>query len=287
MSESSGRSISTLLKINPYWLLVLPLLIVITYLYAYPILKVLWISLSDPVMGFQNYKNLYSSTSIQHMLMTTLKICLLTTIISMLAGYIVAYAMTQVSARHRLWMLLFILIPFWVSVLARAFSWLMLLHDGGIINTFLLDMKVIEEPIHLVRNKLGVTIGMVHYMIPYAVLPLFTNMQGIEQKLIMAARGLGAGRIKSFWHIFFPLSVPGIIGSGLMVFILTLGFFVTPSILGGGKTVMIAEYVSVQILQVVRWGIGSMLAVVLLVVIALLLVVMSRFLNIREIFGAH
>jgi putative spermidine/putrescine transport system permease protein len=128
---------------------------------------------------------------------------------------------------------------------------------------------------------------MVHYMVPYAVLPLFANMRGIDKQLVTAARGLGAGSFESFWHVFFPLSLPGIIGAGVLVFILTLGFFVTPAILGGGKTVMIAEYVSVEILWVAHWGVGAMLAVVLLTAIALLLFMMARFLDVREMFGAR
>lgn len=282
----SGKMRYKAFKINPYWMLILPLLLVIVQFYAYPILKVLWVSFTDPTPGLHNYQRLFTSGAIQRMLWRTLKICAITTFLSMFFGYIVAYMMTHVSNRHRLWMLLFILVPFWVSVLARAFSWLMLLHDGGLANTMLREMGFITEPIHLVRNQLGVVTGMVHFMVPYAILPLFANMQGIEQRLVTAARSLGAGPVRSFWYVFFPLSLPGIIGAGLLVFILSLGFFVTPAILGGGKTVMIAEYVSVQILQVARWGVGAMLAGVLLIFVGLLVVIMSRFINIREMFGA-
>ena len=286
LDTSSAKMKNRAIKINPYWILVLPLLLVIVLLYAYPIFKMLWVSVTDPTPGLQNYQLLFTSTSIQRMLWTTLKICAITTFLSMFFGYIVAYMMIHVSDRHRLWMLLFILVPFWVSVLVRAFSWLMLLHDGGLANTMLTKMSLINEPVHLARNQIGVVIGMAHFMIPYAILPLFANMQGIELRLVTAARSLGAGPARSFWYVFFPLSLPGIIGAGLLVFILTLGFFVTPAILGGGKTVMIAEYVSVQILQIANWGVGTMLSGILLVFVALLLVVMSRFLNIRKMFGA-
>jgi putative spermidine/putrescine transport system permease protein len=129
-------------------------------------------------------------------------------------------------------------------------------------------------------------IGMTHYMIPYAVLPLYAAMRGIDGRLVQAARGLGAGPLESFLRVYLPLSLPGIAGAGVLVFILTLGFFVTPSILGGGKTVMIADYVSIQILQTVRWGVGSMLAVVLLLMVFLLLAIMSRVIDLRAMFGA-
>jgi putative spermidine/putrescine transport system permease protein len=266
--------------------LVLPLVLFLLVLYLYPIGQVLWISFSDPEVGFQNYERLVTNRGILRMLGNTFRICFITTGISLVLGYLIAYAMAHVTDRHRIWILMFVLVPFWVSVLARAFSWVVLLHDNGIINRALMDWGVISEPIHLVRNELGVLIGMVHYMIPYAVLPLYANLRGIDPRLVSAARGLGAGPFESFWRVYLPLSLPGIAGAGLLVFILTLGFFVTPSILGGGKTLMIAEYVSVQILQTVRWGVGSMLAMVLLVLVFLVFAVMSRIIDLRTMFGA-
>jgi putative spermidine/putrescine transport system permease protein len=273
--------------LSSYWLLVLPLLAFLVLLFVLPIGQVLWISLSEPSLGLQNYRHLVTSGSIHRMLWTTLRVCALTTALSLVLGYAVAYAMVHASPRHRTWMLLFILVPFWVSVLVRAFSWLMLLHDGGILNSFLESQGIITEPIHLVRNEVGVLIGMTHYMIPYAVLPLYATMRGIDRQYVMAARGLGAGSFEAFRRVYLPMSLPGIVGAGVLVFILTLGFFVTPAILGGGKTVMIAEYVSVQILNIARWGVGAMLAVVLLVSVFALLGLMGRFVDMRTLFGAR
>ncbi len=284
--EGSGPRGSTAPRINPYWALALPLVLFLLVLYIYPIGQVLWISFSDPSPGLQNYERLFNNAGIQRMLANTIKICIGTTALSLVFGYLIAYAMVHVTERHRMWILMFVLVPFWVSVLARAFSWVVLLHDNGILNRALLDAGIIGEPVHLVRNQIGVMIGMTHYMIPYAVLPLYAAMRGIDLRLVQAARGLGAGPVESFLRVYLPLSLPGIAGAGVLVFILTLGFFVTPSILGGGKTVMIAEYVSIQILQTVRWGIGSMLAVVLLLLVFLLLGVMSRVIDLRAMFGA-
>jgi putative spermidine/putrescine transport system permease protein len=274
------------LRINPYFVLVLPVLALLLFLYVYPMFQVFWISISDPELGLQNYEKLFSNRGIQKMLWTTFKVCVVTTTLAMFFGYIVSYAMVHVTDRHRTWMLLFILVPFWVSVLARAFSWLMLLHDNGIVNDALRAWGLTDEPVQLVRNQLGIFIGMVHYMIPYAVLPLYASMRAIDPRVVTAARGLGAGPFEAFWRVFLPLSLPGVIGAGVLVFILTLGFFITPAILGGGKTMMIAEYVSVQILQTIRWGIGSMVAVTLLVIVLVLLAVMSRVVDLRALFGA-
>ena len=274
------------LRVNPYLLLILPLLALLAFLYVWPMMQVFWISVSDPEFGLQNYAKLIENRGIHKMLLTTFKICIVTTALALFFGYVVSYAMIHVSDRHRTWMLLFILVPFWVSVLARAFSWLMLLHDNGIVNDLLRAWGITDEPVHLVRNQIGVFIGMVHYMIPYAVLPLYASMRAIDQRCVTAARGLGAGPFEAFWRVFLPLSLPGLIGAGVLVFILTLGFFVTPAILGGGKTMMIAEYVSVQILQTIRWGIGAMLAVTLLMIVLALLAVMSRIVDLRALFGA-
>ncbi len=272
---------------DPYLLLVAPMLVLLAGLYVYPLLQVLWISVSDPDFGLGNYEKLFTAAGIQRMLWTTTKLCLITTAIAMVLGYVVAYALVHVGERHRTWMWLFILVPFWVSVLARTFSWVILLHDNGIVNDALRAWGLTTEPVHLVRNQFGVVVGMVHFMIPYAVMPLYANMRTIDARTVAAARGLGAGPFEAFWRVFLPLSLPGIVAAGVLVFILTLGFFVTPAILGGGKTLMIAEYVSVQILQTVRWGVGSMLAVVLVAAVFLLLAAMSRFVNLRALFGAR
>lgn len=274
-------------RLNPYWLLLLPLVVPLALLYLVPLAQVLWISVSDPALGFGNYERLFTSSAIQRVLWSTLRICALTTLLALILGYVVAYAMTHASPRHRLWMTAFVLVPFWVSVLVRAFAWLTLLRTEGLVNNALVGWGLAAEPLPLVRNELGVVIGMVHYMVPYAVLPLYANMQGIDRRLADASRSLGAGPLWTFWHVFLPLSKPGIAAAGLLVFIFSLGFFVTPAILGGGRVVMIAEYVSVQIMQTVRWGVGTMMASVLLLGVVGLLAAMARVIDIRQLFGAR
>lgn len=269
-----------------YWLLVAPLALTIAGLYLYPIGQVLWISLTDPSFGLQNYERLFTSGSIQRILLTTVEIAAITTAAAVLSGYLVAYVMARAGRTHLAWILLCVLVPFWVSVLVRAFSWLMLLHDGGLVNTALQESGLTSAPLPLVRNELGAIIGMVHYMIPYAVLPLYANMRTIDDSYLAAARGLGARPFTAFRLVYLPMTLPAVIGASLLVFILTLGFFVTPAILGGGKTVMVAEYVSVQVLQIARWGVAAMMATVLLLAVLLLLATIDRFISLRSLFGA-
>jgi putative spermidine/putrescine transport system permease protein len=269
-----------------HWLLVAPALILVVGLYVFPVARILWLSVTVPKPGFSNYELLLTSNTIAHILTTTVRISLVSTVITLLAGYILAYAIAHVGERQRQYLLFFVVLPFWLSVLVRAFAWVMLLSRQGAVNAALLGLGVIAQPLSLVRNEFGVIVGMVHYMLPYAVLPLYANMLGVDQRLVAAARGLGAGPVGAFLRVFLPLSLPGIISAAVLVLVLSLGFYVTPTILGGGKTVMLAEYIGFNILQNIRWGLAAMLASVLLMTIVLLLTVTSRFFNIRQLFGA-
>ena len=268
------------------WLLVLPMLAALGALYVAPLLDVLWISVTDPAPGLGNYHRLLVSEPLRRVLWTTLRLSAITAAVALVLGYLVAYAMLHAGRRHRIWIAAFVLVPFWVSVLVRAFAWLTLLRTEGLVNRALLAGGLIAQPLALVRNELGVLIGMVHYLIPYAVLPLYATMAGIDPRLEAASRSLGAGPLHGFLRVFLPLSLPGVVAAGLLVFILGLGFLVTPAILGGGRVVMISEYVWVQIFQTTRWGVGTMMASCLLLTVLVLLASLSRVVDVRQMFGA-
>ena len=282
----AGRSHAYLSARAFYWLLIAPALLAMLGFYFLPLAKVLWISVTEPRPGLGNYGLLWSSESVHRVLLVTARICAVTTTITLLLGYIVAYAMVHARDRHLRWLTFCVLLPLWVSVLVRAFAWITLLRSNGLVNQGLLGLGLIGEPLALVRNELGVSIGMIHYMIPFAVLPLYANMQGIDLRLIAAARGLGASRGQAFRRVFLPLSLPGLVGAGVLVSIFSLGFYVTPAILGGGRVFMISEYIAVQILNVIRWGLGAMLATTLLVCVLLLMGALGRLVNLRKLFGA-
>ena len=269
-----------------YWLLIAPALAMMIVFYLYPISRVLWMSVTEPQPGLDNFALLATSASIHRMLLTTARISITTTVITLVLAYVVSYVLVHSSERVQRWMFLGVLVPLWISVLVRAFAWFVLLRREGLINTALLSTGVIDSPLSLIWNETGVMIGMVHYMLPFGILPIYANMRDIDQRCIAAARGLGATRGVAFRKVFLPLSMPGVVGAGVLVFIFSLGFFVTPAILGGGKTLMIAEYIKVQILEIVRWGIGTMLAATLLIVICGLLMVLSRMVDLRKLFGA-
>ncbi|MEM9784684.1 MAG: ABC transporter permease, partial [Pseudomonadota bacterium] len=161
-----------------------------------------------------------------------------------------------------------------------------LLRGNGVVNEGLMGIGLIDQPLRLVRNEIGVLIGMVHFMLPLAVLPIYANMIGIRPQLLSAARGLGASPARAFLLVFLPLSKPGIIAATILVFVFSLGFFITPALLGGGKVVMISEYIRVSFEETLRWGQATMLSTVLLFAVFLALGLVARFVDMRTVFGA-
>lgn len=271
--------------IHPGWTLVAPFLLLVMALYLGPILNILWLSVTDPEPGMGNYRKLFESDSLLRIFWTTIRICLITTVGSVLLGYSIAYAMVHCHQKQKNYMLTLLLVSFWISILVRTFSWLMLLGHRGLVNNALEGMGIISEPIAFMRNELGVLIGMIHYMIPYAVLPLLVSMQSMDMRVMDASRNLGASGSQTFWRIYLPLTTPGIVASSLLIFILSLGFYVTPAVLGGGKVLMIAEYISVQLLVTLRWGTAAMLAGLMLFGVLAMLYIMSRFMKLSTVFG--
>ncbi len=269
-----------------WWLLILPALLLLLVFYIGPIVQVLAISVTEPEPGLGNYERILTSESVQRVMLTTLRICLITTVLALLLGYGIAYAITLASPRAKGWWILAVLVPLWISVLVRAFAWVTLLRRQGLVNNTLMNAGVISEPLPLVWNEFGIIVGMVHYMVPFAVLPMLASMREIDPRLLAAARGLGATRGQVFRQVFLPLSKPGILAACVLVFIFSLGFYITPAILGGGKTLMVAEWISLQILDLIRWGLGTMMATVLILTIILTLVVFARIVDLRRIFGS-
>jgi putative spermidine/putrescine transport system permease protein len=268
-----------------YWAMA-PAVVLVTVFFLVPLLQVLWLSVSEPVLGFQNYAALLDNPLLHRVWLNTLRVCALTTLIAVLAGYLVAYAMAHVGERHRALMIFCILLTFWLSVLIRAFAWVMLLRAEGVLNTTLVALGIVDQPLRLVRNEIGVLIGMAHYMLPVAVLPLYSNMRTISGRYVDAARGLGARPWQTFFWVYLPMTKPGIIAAAVLVFIFSLGFYITPAILGGGRVVMIAEYLRVSFEETLRWGYATMLASTLLIVLSLALALLARLVDLKKVFGA-
>lgn len=199
-------------------------------------------------------------------LSTTFQLAIVVTLICLLLGYPLAYLAAQLSPRWAGLVLMCVLFPFWTSLLVRTYAWLVLLQRKGVINTWLQSLGLIDEPLRLVHNFTGTTIGMVHIMLPFMVLPLYASMKTIDQVYMKAAANLGASPIRAFWQIYVPLSVPGLAAGLIVVFALSLGFYVTPALLGGGRVMMWAMQIERSIAVYSDWGAASALGVVLLVI---------------------
>ena len=214
---------------------------------------------------------------------TTFQISILTTLICVLLGYPLTYFMSQLSNRWANICMIGVLIPFWTSLLVRTYAWLVLLQKKGLINSLAVDWGLWSEPIKFVHNTSGTLIGMVHIMLPFLILPLYANMRTIDKDCLKAAANLGATPTRAFWTVFFPLSLPGLFAGLLIVFVLCLGFYVTPALLGGGKVIMAAMKISDNIELYFSWGAASALGVVLLVVTMIILFIASKLVSIDQL----
>lgn len=266
-------------------LLLGPLVLFLGLAYLVPFLGVMQWSVTLPEPGLGQYGRAMSDPLIQSVFFRTFRICLIVTVLAVAAAYAIAYVWVRGTPMQRLMTELCILIPFWISVLTRAFGWVALLSNRGLINTWLQSAGIISEPLTMVRNEFGVVLGMMHFLIPFAVFPIASAMRSLDERVFLAARGMGASRLRIFWSIFVPMTIPGILGAGLMVFVFALGFFVTPAILGGGRSVMIAELIYLRIFQSPDWGLGAAVSVILMVFVALLLVLMLRFVRPNKMLG--
>lgn len=260
-----------------------PLLLFLAIAYLWPFLGVVKWSFTLPEPGLGRYGALLTDPLVQSVFVRTLRICLVVTAASVVAAYAIAVVWVRGTPAQRMAAEFCILIPFWISVLTRAFGWVALLSNRGLINTWLQGIGFISEPLALVRNEFGVIIGMTHFLTPFAVFPLASAMRNLDDRVLLAARGLGASRIRTFWTIFVPMTASGIIGAAAIVFVFALGFFVTPAILGGGRSVMVAELVYLRIFQSPDWGLGAAISVVLVLFVGALMALLFRYVRPRQL----
>lgn len=257
-------------------ILLAPLLAFLTLAYVLPFAGVIGWSVTLPEPGVQNYATAIGDPLILSVFWRTLRICVIVTVIAVIMGYILSLLWVRGTPLVRMLTELCILIPFWISVLTRAFGWLALLSHRGLVNGWLETFGLVDDPLRLVRNEFGVVVGMVHFMIPFAVFPLASAMRNVDERVLMAARGMGASRTRTFWQVFVPMTAAGLMGAVLLVFVFAIGFFITPAILGGGRSVMVAELIYLRIFQSPDWGLAAAVSVILMVAISALLALLLK-----------
>lgn len=269
--------------------LTLPALLLIGCVLLAPILWLFGLSFQGDDGGFslEHYRRLAESKSYARIFRTTFMVSALTTILCALLGYPLAYLLSQASRRTANLLMIAVLLPFWTSILVRTYAWLVLLQRKGLINSWAVDVGLWDEPLKLVHNLGGTLLGMTHIMLPLMVLPLYAGMKSIDRDYARAAANLGAGPARAFATVFFPLSLPGLLAGAIIVFVLCLGFFITPALLGGGRVVMAAMRIHTDIELFFNWGAASALGAVLLALTLAVFYAASRALKTGQWFAGH
>ncbi|MGE3829849.1 MAG: ABC transporter permease, partial [Parvibaculaceae bacterium] len=223
---------------------------------------------SDGSLSLVHYQRMLENPSYARIMSDTLYLSFLVTLIVVVVGIPTTHVIARQSPLIMTIMLALVAIPFWTALLVRTYAWMVLLQRRGLINTWLLELGIIDTPLRLSNSFTGTTIGMVHVMLPFFIFPLFSAMRQIDPNLVLAARSLGASRTRAFWTVFLPLASPGIITGALLSFVLCLGFYVTPQFLGGGNVTTISMRIQQNITMYGEWGATSSLGVVLLALVA-------------------
>lgn len=240
----------------------------------------------DGGFSLEHYARMAESKSYARIFRTTFEVSFLTTLACALLAYPLSYLMSQLPRRMAGILMLGVLLPFWTSLLVRTYAWLVLLQRRGIINEWAISLGLWDEPLKLVHNLGGTLVGMIHVMLPLMVLPLYAGMRSISPDYARAAAGMGASPVRAFFTVFFPLSMPGLAAGSLIVFVLSLGFFVTPALLGGGRVIMASMRIQTNIELFFNWGAASALGVVLLVLTLAVFYAASRALGVGRWLGS-
>ena len=240
-----------------------PALALLGVLFAYPVLRLMALSVEGGSLAW--YAKALGESLYVEVFWITVRIAIIVTVVTLVLSYPVAYFLATTTRLGAALGFALVILPLWTSILVRTYAWMVLLGRNGIVNKSLIAIGAIDEPLALLHNELGVVIGMVHVLMPYMVLPLYAAMRRVDPDLLQAAQGLGAGGFRIFRRIFLPLSAQGIYAGCILVFVLSVGFFITPALLGGGRVIMIAVLIEQQVREVLNWSFASALATVLLV----------------------
>ncbi len=266
-------------------LLLLPCMIWIVFFFLLPLALMCWRSLASEGFSLAAYAVLFSSPLYGKVMGTTLKMASIATVCALVLAYPLAYVLTVAGGKLRGLILLFVLIPYWVDIIVRSFSWLIMLGDNGLINKTLIELGLLREPLPLLYNMFSVLIAMVQIVLPITIVTLFGAMLRIDRTLIAAAKIHGASEWQAFRTVFFPLSLPGVYGAGLLVFILAFGFYVTPALLGSPKETMIAQTIMIEASQLLDWAQASAAGAVLLAITTSIAAIYNRYFSLDRLWG--
>ncbi|MBN9427535.1 MAG: ABC transporter permease [Burkholderiales bacterium] len=270
------------------WMLlnVAPSALVIAVLLMLPLAWLVLLSFTGAQGGFTlaHYARLFDDASYARAFNLTLWLAAITTAVCALAGYVLAYAMTLMPRATVTATMALVALPFWTSVLVRTYAWMVLLQHRGIVNSLLLDWGLIDAPIPMMHNATGALIGMVHIMLPFMVFPLHAALQKVDPDHARAAAAMGASPTYTFWHVIFPQTLPGLFAGCVLVFVLSLGFYITPALLGGGRTVVMSILIEHEVTSSMNWGSASAVAIFFVAVVLAIFAAVGRYMPVERLF---
>lgn len=250
------------------WLLLIPPAIFLIVFFFIPLLRIFIISLTDKDgnLSLASYAQFFQTDIYLRVILLTFRVSLVVTLLCLVLGYPVAYMMTKCSKRVCSLIMIVVMIPFWTSLLVRTYAWMILLRTEGVINNLLMAIGLIDAPLTLYKNTLGVYIGMTHILLPYMILSLYPVLSSIDSNYVSAARNLGANKVTAFIKVYFPLSIQGIFAGFILVFVMGIGYFITPSLLGGTNDTMISQLIQVQVSKLLNWQFASAVSIILFII---------------------
>lgn len=278
-------------SLTPYALLV-PVLVLIGVFFLVPLGTVAVYSFytrtaggsMEAILTLENYARAITRPLYVKVFLRTLRLAVITTVMALVLSYPFAYYLARLKSEKKGLLLLLVVFPFWTSIIVRSYAWMIILGSNGIINSILNVLGI--GPRKLLWNETGVVIGLVHILLPYMILPLYASLEGINRSLEEAARTLGADKWRTFWYITLPLSLPGAATGAILVFIITIGFYLTPALLGGPQQVVIPMLIYEQV-AILNYPFAAALSVLLLLMVLILTGLFDRFFGIERLGGIY
>jgi len=264
-------------------LLIAPLLLLLAWSFFLPIGKLLLTSVTEPAPSLDNYRRLIAEPLYRQVIVRTLWISLVCTVSALLLGYPIAVLMARPARVTVKIAVVCVMIPLWTSALIRSYAWIMLLQRKGVINSVLLSLDPGTKPLNMLYTNGAVLMAMTHVLLPFMILPIASALGSISPDLPRAALNLGAGRARTFFEVTLPLSLPGVFAGCLLVFVMSLGFYVTPALVGGPQTLMIATLIAEQATTLLNWPFAGAISCVLLVLSLGLTVTFKRLLRLERV----
>lgn len=242
-----------------FTLLVIPAVSLITLVFIFPFLRLLMQAGLDLTHSEDVAGTFGAQSVLWKILKNSVVIALQCTVSTLLLAYPLCFLLTRVSARTNRLMFLIIMIPFWASVLVKTYAWIVILNRTGIANEIMMSTGMISQPMRLLYNRLAVVVGMTHYLLPFMIFSLYSGMKSVNYSMIEASSSMGASTLQTFLKVYLPSTLPAVYAGCLSIFILAIGFYITPALMGGPSETMISVYIQQQI-QLLNWSEGTLMA---------------------------